>query len=597
MGTTTIPVFIMAKVGYMLSALMASIVLHHTLLSKENTFLRNKNQFTTAISSKDIVQTAKMKSNIRPNDPDRSDDGASNGNPSLNYTAEALADQITDLPGLTFTPSFAQFSGYLEVSPTRSIHYWYIESLNNPTTDPVVLWTNGGPGCSGLLGLGTEFGPFIFEAGGQLSQNPFTWNNLANILYVEQPAGVGFSKFSDPEDENVGDERSALDNYQLIKNFFERFPERKNNEFYIASESYGGHYIPHLAKTILDKNTDNSINFRGFLVGNPYVDPFSNDVTMIQTYYMHGLIALPLFAKWEDKCLDPDTYDDSCDVLFDAMMDQAGKGINPYALDYPVCTEPDNNDYPPQEDEDEDGHKRGDERGDEHEDKAATTTATAVLMEEGLVSGVSTSSNHRRMMSSSQSARLIDTFSVRSLLVPFLPKGDVYHPCAEDHLFTYLNRKDVQEALHVETDVEWSMCTDDINYSKEDSITPQMYLYEELIAYGKQSGSNLKMMVFSGDDDSVCSTASTQYWIWKIGADPIPDRTWLPWKFENQTAGYLTEFDLGGGGNDNSNSNSNSSSFIFATVHGAGHEVPAYRPAEAFALFKSFFNGEWDTSK
>jgi carboxypeptidase C (cathepsin A) len=71
----------------------------------------------------------------------------------------------------------------------------------------------------------------------------------------------------------------------------------------------------------------------------------------------------------------------------------------------------------------------------------------------------------------------------------------------------------------------------------------------------------------------------------------------LPWKFENQTAGYLTEFDLGGGGNDNSNSNSNSSSFIFATVHGAGHEVPAYRPAEAFALFKSFFNGEWDTSK
>eukprot|EP01083_Nonionella_stella_P002883 8259_1 len=160
------------------------------------------------------------------------------------YTDEAQADLITSLPGLNFTPTFRQFSGYIPVSPTRNIHYWYIESSNDPANDPVVFWTNGGPGCSGLLGLGTEFGPFLFEKDGVLAPNPNTWNQVANILYVEQPAGVGFSTFTNPEDQYVGDDRAAVDNYELIVNFFHRFPERATNEFYIASESYGGHYIP-----------------------------------------------------------------------------------------------------------------------------------------------------------------------------------------------------------------------------------------------------------------------------------------------------------------------------------------------------------------
>ena len=88
-------------------------------------------------------------------------------------------------------------------------------------------------------------GPFIFEKDG-LEYNPHTWNQRANILYVEQPAGVGFSYGNKDEgDYVVGDERAAIDNYQLIVNFLGRFPNLKENEFYIASESFGGHYIPH----------------------------------------------------------------------------------------------------------------------------------------------------------------------------------------------------------------------------------------------------------------------------------------------------------------------------------------------------------------
>lgn len=71
------------------------------------------------------------------------------------------------------------------------------------------------------------------------------------MLYIEQPAGVGFS-FSDNEDDYVtGDKKAADDNYLLIKKFFEKFPERKGNDFYITSESYGGHYIPQCELALL----------------------------------------------------------------------------------------------------------------------------------------------------------------------------------------------------------------------------------------------------------------------------------------------------------------------------------------------------------
>ena len=239
----------MTKISFIVSASIACVIFRHTLFAKRGSFLRSNvyNDGLESVNVPNVVdiphhEVPKIEEVLRDTDMNGSDTAETESGAS--YTPEALADQVTDLPGLTFSPSFNHFSGYLRVSPTRQIHYWYIESMNNPSTDPVIFWTNGGPGCSGLLGLGTEMGPFSFEAGGKLSLNPFTWNNIASILYVEQPAGVGFSKYSDPDDAYVGDERAALDNYQLIKAFFERFPERKPNEFFIASESFGGHYIP-----------------------------------------------------------------------------------------------------------------------------------------------------------------------------------------------------------------------------------------------------------------------------------------------------------------------------------------------------------------
>jgi len=174
------------------------------------------------------------------------------------YTEEAQKDMVTSLPGLNFyyASSFAQFSGYLSVDDEnhRFIHYWYVESSRDPENDPVILWTNGGPGCSGLLGFGTEFGPFYFQGDGTLALNPHTWNSIANIVYMEQPVGVGFSYSNNPDvDYITGDDRAKMDNFKVIQEFFKRFPERKSNDFYIASESYGGHYIPQCKNMLLGR--------------------------------------------------------------------------------------------------------------------------------------------------------------------------------------------------------------------------------------------------------------------------------------------------------------------------------------------------------
>ena len=77
-----------------------------------------------------------------------------------------------------------------------------------------------------------------------------------------------------------------------------------------------------MTKEILTRNTDDFINFRGFMVGNPYVDPYTNTMTQIQAYYAHGLLAKPLYDKWLKSCSDPDVYDKKVRDTLCQFMDE-----------------------------------------------------------------------------------------------------------------------------------------------------------------------------------------------------------------------------------------------------------------------------------
>jgi carboxypeptidase C (cathepsin A) len=106
-------------------------------------------------------------------------------------------------------PLGKQYSGYLEINPStgKRLHYWFIESFHDAEKDPVVLWMNGGPGCSSMDGLFYEMGPMHFFGADSrdltLTFNPYTWTKKASMIFLEAPAGVGFSYSNQQSDYNT----------------------------------------------------------------------------------------------------------------------------------------------------------------------------------------------------------------------------------------------------------------------------------------------------------------------------------------------------------------------------------------------------------
>jgi carboxypeptidase C (cathepsin A) len=209
------------------------------------------------------------------------------------------------------------------------------------------FWTNGGPGCSGLIGLLAEQGPYRVNADLTLSANQFAWNKFANMVFIEAPVGVGFSYSDNPDvDYVMGDAQTAADNYELIQAFLDRFSSLRSNDLYISSESYGGHYMPTLAMKILDENAAGAkayINFKGLAVGNPYTDPFTGLVTMLDTMWGHQLLSRPTWTKYLANCTEEQVVDlevaaahnitiadpNGCEEIVRSLLDEAG-AFDPY---------------------------------------------------------------------------------------------------------------------------------------------------------------------------------------------------------------------------------------------------------------------------
>ena len=176
-------------------------------------------------------------------------------------------------PGsLGVDPDTKQYSGYLDDNENdKHLFYWFFESRNDPENDPVVLWLNGGPGCSSLTGLFLELGPSRINEKLELVPNPYSWNNNASVIFLDQPVNVGYSYSSSSVSNTVA---AGKDVYALLTLFFEQFPEYAEQDFHIAGESYAGHYIPVFGSEILSHKKRN-INMKSVMIGNGLTDGYT----------------------------------------------------------------------------------------------------------------------------------------------------------------------------------------------------------------------------------------------------------------------------------------------------------------------------------
>ncbi|CAM6106773.1 unnamed protein product [Calypogeia fissa] len=413
--------------------------------------------------------------------------------PLLLVTVEGAdpAQLVTNLPGAPPGLNFTQYAGYVTVNETngRALFYWFFTAEGpNPTSKPLVVWFNGGPGCSSVgNGLLAELGPF-YPAGDlnniYLELNNYTWIKEANIIFLESPVSVGFSYSNTSADYDLfTDSRTAEDALQFLLNWYKKFPEYKTNDFYLAGESYAGHYVPTLAREIELYNdaqglNDFHINFKGWAVGNPWTDAYYNNFGAADWWYTHDLISGVAHAGIIKNCdfkLDrPVIYGDPSPLCNAAVAETVTdlNFLDTYNIYAPICNSiPVNN-----------------------------TLATRRRAKERAIGFLRADSS-------------------------------TPNPCAPDLVTAYLNLPEVQQAIHVEP-TQWFGCSTPAfeNYSTPDILASMLPIYTESMVRG------LRIWIFHGDVDGVCPTTTTRYALDSLKLET--KTSWYPWQHDTQVGGF-----------------------------------------------------------
>jgi len=402
----------------------------------------------------------------------------------------AHPDQVTNLPGLTTQPSFKHYSGYLKGLNGTKLHYWFVESQNDPSNDPVLMWMNGGPGCSSMDGMLQEHGPFLVNhAGTGLEMNNYSWNLKANVLYLEAPAGVGFSYSPGQTQYYADDVTTAYNNYRALLVFFQEYPEFSTNDFYISGESYGGIYVPTLTTQVIAGNSDPAmayINLKGFAIGNGLLSYQLNDNSLIPYAYYHGFIGEQLWN--ELKVCNGEYHTPStsqCEQAVNQVMNVVyNDGLNFYGWNS-------------------DCEKNSDPR---------------------IV--ISRSHMYRKFLPHTPPATPSNKTKLQS---------DV--PCIwSSNLDTYLNTPEVRTAIHIDPEDKrvWSICKgeeDGLHYTRQ--INDSYTLLPNMLK-------SARGLVYNGDTDMACNYLGDEWAVDRLKLRSTEDRR--TWHVGGQVAGFVQTY-------------------------------------------------------
>jgi serine carboxypeptidase-like clade I len=458
----------------------------------------------------------------------------------LQSSAAPASDLVTNLPYYNYTKS-RLFSGYLQLksAPQNQLHYVFVESQKSPASDPLVLWLNGGPGCSSLLGFVQEHGPLVFKENSiEFEENDYSWNKEANMIYLESPVGVGFSKGLY---DSYNDDQTANDNLDALLKFLSIFPEYKKNKFYITGESYAGNYIPYLARAVLNynKQTSDKINLKGILIGNGVADlRYDMDNTLYDFAYEHGLYGIELREQFLATCKRPlDITDEKCNAILDKILTNL-ESVNIYDI-YRNCY----------------FDSQGTNYGVKNKKYPFTPFLRLKLQKFGPNDNGVTEEDKLRLLNTEESS---DKKNVKES-----------PPCSDDKgPMWFFGQTAVKQALHVDVNIQFSFCNDTVH---ERYIWPEIgsvLLYPELLNAG------LRVQFYSGDTDMAVPYTGSQKWIDNLKMDVLtPYRDWSI--KTGVTAGYVVEYKTG---------------FTFVTIKGVGHMVPQWKRPESYYMFNAYLN-------
>ena len=403
-------------------------------------------------------------------------------------------------------------AGYVTVNAAagRQLFYVLAESTSSsPSKDPLVLWLNGGPGCSSVGGgFLSELGPFFPRRNGTLARNPYAWNRVANVIFLDSPAFVGFSISNSSADRVVGDARTAADTRLFLLGFMKKHPTYAKRDLYITGESYAGHYIPNLAAAILDGNLQDldapPLHLKGIAIGNPWTDAGIDNWGAAFTWWSHSLISSSAYDLLGKACnyslvgpirssflsshrsktsSSASSYDSSssssspadCETALDAAVGEMGT-INIYQIYANVC-----------------GLGGGPRVSSIGIALAQHNRTSASRPPPLLGAEVARRLEARRLGSPQLHGIGADVDSSDGSGFP------VEDACVDASASQWLNDAAVQAALHVfEHPRHWDVCTD-LQYDELDVITSMIPVHAKLIA------ASLRILIYSGDVDGARS--------------------------------------------------------------------------------------------
>lgn len=460
-------------------------------------------------------------------------------------SAKPAEDQFTELP-VVGNMTTESYSGFLPVSDSKALHYMFLESQNDPVNDPVIMWFNGGPGCSSLLGAFQELGPYLVndELVPPVQPNEWSWNKNASLLFVESPAGVGFSVANTTGDRSTNDYRQSQDAMTALNAWFGKFPEYQDHKWFVAGESYGGIYVPWMAWQIYQNNLQfnttgegKKINLQGFMVGNGATNwDFDVSPSFPETLYNFNIIPSQLLKQFNDlNC----TYyfndfrnhsgPSECAPLWEIMDNESNKSLTKdlnwydlYRTDAAPITQKDRSDFG-----------------------------------ETIIGGEKRT--YKRGMRMSEYTPWLKT-AMKKNAIKDIVKNDL--------LSDWLNTQETRDALHIPNYVPtWSMCWND-TFSYQIENEASMWIYKVLQMNG------IRMMHYSGDTDGAVPTYGTKRWIEQLNW-PIKE-AWKQWRTDGQVTGFVQQY----------------FGLDFVTVKGVGHMAPQWAPKPVFEMINNWVSGK-----